>query len=243
MKPFKIFFLTTIGCLFTAMLNADIYEWTDEDGVRHFTNSAPPPEAKILMKTKEVPFDEAADRARRKAEQEVQLELARLEVAERTLELERLTAEAEERLAEADRKAEETLREAERLLNESRNESYEYRESGFREYYRGYYPYGYNNKYYYRNKTGSIYFKKRPYLKPHKRRYYKKYRYGYKDAYRGPTNHGKRYGYKKEYPRNDRYRSKIGNHRSRISIRSHSNRHPGRHYSGGIRSSSRARRH
>ena len=52
MKPLKIFLLATIGCFFSAFLYADIYEWTDEEGVRHFTNSAPPPEAKIMMKTK-----------------------------------------------------------------------------------------------------------------------------------------------------------------------------------------------
>ncbi len=180
MTGLKIFLLITASCFIVSSLYADIYEWTDADGVRHFTNYAPPPEAGIMMKTNELPYDEAADHARLEAEQEAQLELARLEAAEKNMALERREAEAEQRLAEADRKVEEAEREAERLLNETGNDRYDSGYPGYPGYgyYRGYYPYRYNNGYYYRNQTGSIYFIKRPHVSPYKRHRYKNYRYG-----------------------------------------------------------------
>ena len=57
MKALKIFLCIIMGCVVASPLYADIYEWTDKDGVTHYTNYAPPPEAKIIMKTEELPYD------------------------------------------------------------------------------------------------------------------------------------------------------------------------------------------
>ncbi len=112
MRSLKIIVFILISCIVATSSLADIYEWTDEDGVKHYSNYAPAANSKVLMKTKEEPYDEAADRARMEAERQERLELARLELAQREAELELREAEAERRLAEADRAAEEALREA-----------------------------------------------------------------------------------------------------------------------------------
>ena len=151
------------------------------------------------MKTEEMPYDEAADHARREAEKEAQLELERLEIAERTLALERREAEVEQRLAETDRKAEEALREAEKILNETNNDRYYYGDFGYPRYYRGYYAHPYKNRYYYRNETSSIYFGKRPHIKHYKHRRYKDYRFIHKNAYRPNKYHGKKDGQQKKF--------------------------------------------
>ncbi len=106
MTVLKILLCITAVCFVASSLYADIYGWTDEGGVKHYTNYAPPPEARIMMKTEELPYDEAADRARLEAEREEQLELTRLELAERKVELERRGAKIEQRLAEAGHQAE-----------------------------------------------------------------------------------------------------------------------------------------
>ena len=124
MKGCKIVILVAVICLFSSFLYADIYEWTDENGVKHFTNYAPPDNAKIMMKTEEVPYDEAADLARIEAENQQRLELARQEIAEREAELERREAEAERRLAELEREAERSAREPEDLLDDAAYDRY-----------------------------------------------------------------------------------------------------------------------
>ena len=212
MTVLKIFLYITVGCFVAAVLYADIYEWTDEDGVKHYTNYAPAPEAKILLKTEELPYDEAADRARLESEREERLELTRLELAERKAELERREAEAEQRLAEADRQAEETLSEAEKILHEARNDRYDYGNSRYSNFSRGFYPYHYKNRYY-RNETASIFFIKPPHVDHFKRYRYKKHHYG--------------------------FRSHNGYPRGRLSIRSHGSSHIGRGHSGRVRSVSR----
>ena len=157
MKGLKLFFIVTVSYFIATPLYADIYEWTDENGVRHFTNYAPPAAAKILIKTEEVPYDEAADRERIEAERQLQLELDRLEVAEKEAELERLAAEAERKAAEADRYSEEVRRQADRYLQEAKSDRYYYRTYGYFGYYR---PPHY-------------------YLKPYKRHYFKRNHYGH----------------------------------------------------------------
>ena len=42
MKGFKIICLVMLGFITAVPLFADIYEWTDENGVKHYTNYAPP---------------------------------------------------------------------------------------------------------------------------------------------------------------------------------------------------------
>lgn len=177
MSAFKIFLIITATCIFSSTAFGDIYVWTDENGIKHYSNYAPPENSRILMKTKEAPYDEEADRARAEAERQAQLELARLEIAQREAELEQREAEAERRLAEADRLAEEAQRNAESYAEEVGNSRSSFQSYGYGcyDYYNGCsdFPYG---RWYYRNENASIFFKKPPYVTPYRHyRYTKRY--------------------------------------------------------------------
>ncbi|MGD8257532.1 MAG: DUF4124 domain-containing protein [Desulfobacterales bacterium] len=222
MKSITMLFVMVISCLIASSLQADIYEWNDENGVRYFTNYAPPDDAKIIMKTKEVPYDEAADRARREAEERQRTELERLELAEREADLERREAEAQRRLIEADREAEEMLQEAEEILESSQDDRHSYRTFGWGGFRRGYtyngfyqvspflneHPY---NRWYYRGNRGSIYYTT-PHKKNHRRdRYYrKKHFYGYKKSYPHTIRH-----HKQSYRSKQHFKSRGGIHSAR----------------------------
>jgi hypothetical protein len=117
MNAFKLFLFILIGCFAASISLADIYEWTDENGIKHYTNQTPPSGSKVLMIAKEEPYDEAADHTRMEAERQERLELARLEIAQREAELELREAEAERRLAEADQ-----ADQADRLAQEAMRE-------------------------------------------------------------------------------------------------------------------------
>jgi len=189
MKSLKILLFLAAVCLFAGTLHADIYEWTDENGVKHFTNYAPPDDATILMKSEEVPYDEAADRARIEEERQQQLELAKLEMAAREAELERRETEAQRRAAEAERYAEETVRTADQYLDDARNDRYYSRGGG----YYGYYRPPHYKRWYYRNHTASIYFIDPPRIDHYERTYRGKSHSG--------GNYGNKYGQKKHaYP-------------------------------------------
>jgi hypothetical protein len=118
MKWLKIMILAALGLAGFAALEAraDIYSWTDENGVRYFTNYAPPKQAKILMKTPEIDYDEEADLQRRENDR---LEAARQELAEREAFLLQQQQEAERRIAEANARAEAALRDADRILQDT----------------------------------------------------------------------------------------------------------------------------
>src|SRR5210317_495012 len=88
MNVFKLFLFIQVSCFVASSSSADIYEWTDNNGLRHYINQAPPSGFLQLMITREEPYDEAADRARMEAEQQERLEHDRLEIAQREAELE-----------------------------------------------------------------------------------------------------------------------------------------------------------
>jgi hypothetical protein len=96
--------------------SADIYSWTDENGVRHFTNQSPPKHAELLIKSPEISHDEEAHERRLK---EDRLELARQELAERKALLLQQQLEAERRLAAANARAEAALQRADQILQEA----------------------------------------------------------------------------------------------------------------------------
>jgi len=242
-KGLRTVLYVTLGCFVACPLFADIYEWTDENGVKHYTNYAPPPEAKFLMKTEEVPYNEAADRARMEAEQEVQLELARLELAERKAELEWREAQTEQRLAEASRQAEETLREAERILNEARNERYNNRNHGYTHYYRGHYPYHHKDRLYYRSKTSSIYYVRPPHSIHSKHYRLKKHHFGHDKKHSHKPHYGKKYSRKPGLQGDHGVHSFNRPHHNGFSNRSYGKTHTGRSHSGWGRSPSRSWRH
>ena len=189
MSGFKIFLLITVSCMVASSSFADIYEWTDEDGIKHYSNYAPPENSRILMKTREAPPDEEVDRARVAAERQAQLELDSLEIAQRQAELELREAEAEKKIAEAERLAEEALRDAESTIEETEDRRSTFQSYGYNcyDYYSGCSDPIYGRRFY-RNENASIFFKKPPYATPyrhhpHKRVYGDHYRNANRNKY------------------------------------------------------------
>jgi len=164
MRRLHILLASVLLCCVYSTVNADIYEWTDKHGVKHFTNYAPPVQAKVLMKTEELPYDEAADKERIETERQERLVAAWQEIAEKEVQLLERQQEADQRIAEAKRKAEEALQKAEAALYEAENyDNY----SGRNYVSYGYHPYDFKYPYYkrcYYHKHGSIYHK-RPHYK------------------------------------------------------------------------------
>ena len=223
MKGFKIYIFILVQLFIASSLFADIYEWTDENGVKHFTNYAPPDNAKLMMKTEPVPYDEtdsewaAADNERTATEEQDRLELARQEFAEREADLERKVAEAERRLAEIDRQAERTDSEAEELSDEAGDAPYIDRSYSRYGYYSGYYTTPYKGRKYYRGTYGGIYYKKPYYKTYHRYRHYKKHNY----------RHHKRHFFKNKHIPRHHIRSHVKRGYGKHHYRSDSRRHHG----------------
>jgi hypothetical protein len=237
MKVLKIFFIITVSCIVASSLYADIYEWTDENGVKHFSNYSPPDHARVVMKTTELPYDEAADRARHEVERQLQLELARLEIAERKAELARREAEAELRLAEAEQQVKETLREARQYLNTAKTGSDDHlRRFGSVHYGRGYCPPRYHHGFYTRNKTSSINFIRPSRVEHHRHYRLKQYHFGRNQTLQRKMYCGHKRQHKTHPNRNYRRQSLGGGHYHRHLIRSHSGSFGGRRLPGRVRS-------
>jgi len=82
--------------------NADIYSWTDENGVKHFGNQPPENAADVKVVFEEKPYDEAADQQRTEAENKEITDLIRdLEEEEQ-----REAAEQRKKAAEAEQNKE-----------------------------------------------------------------------------------------------------------------------------------------
>ena len=77
--------------------NADVYSWTDENGVKHFGNQPPDNAANAKLVFKEEPHDEAADQQRTDTQNKELTELIRELEAEEA----RQKAEERKRTAEA----------------------------------------------------------------------------------------------------------------------------------------------
>ena len=87
--------------------NADIYSWTDENGIKHFGNQPPQNATDVKIIFKEEPYDAAADQQRTETQNRELTELIRdLEEEEQ-----RQAAEARERAAEAERNRQPTQEE------------------------------------------------------------------------------------------------------------------------------------
>lgn len=197
MKGLTILLLIVAGVFIAGPLQADIYEWTDKKGIKHFTNYKPPDDTVILTKSEEVPYDEAADLARIEADTQYQLELARMELAAREAELEQREAEAKRKITEAQRYADDTVRAADEYLDDTRYDRWYYRSGG---YWGGGYRHSRDKRSYYRNRTTSIYWKDRSRIDHYRHSYPKKSQYRYRKEY-----HGRSYGHKKQaYSRSHR---------------------------------------
>jgi len=156
-----------------------------------------------------------------------QLELARLEIAEREAELQRREAEAERRAEEAERYADETLRAADEYLADARDDRYSYGGGG----YSGYYRPSHYKRWYYRNNTASIYFVDRPYSGHTKRKYRGKNNYGHSGKYHGSNYRAKKPAYPKQYPSTHNLRSRSGNTHGTYRVNARSRGRVGRSHS------------
>ena len=128
MKMLTIFGVFVFVSLWASAASGEVYSWTDEDGVVHFTNFAPPPQAQLIIEDEE--GDEAPGAApqaspregaiaseggQRNAEEDrLERTEARVEELEQNLNQAQEKAEAlEASLAEANRRAQEAQRIAE----------------------------------------------------------------------------------------------------------------------------------
>lgn len=105
MKRFVIIPLILFISFWTTRLIADIYTWTDEKGVQHFTNIDPPKQAKLMIKAAHFTTDEKAVQekieAKRLESQQLELE----QVAQTLISLKQQAIK--EQLDAADRRTEE----------------------------------------------------------------------------------------------------------------------------------------
>jgi hypothetical protein len=175
----RVLILAVLGFagLAVSTAGADIYAWTDENGVKYFTNHAPPKQATLFMKTPEIPYDEEADNQRREIDR---LAVARQELAEREAFILEQQLAAERRLEAANARADEALREADRILQDANAAAEDANSSYSGSYGYGYYfPYygdRYRIKHHYKHKVHHHKYKKG--VKPHNRPPYDKSRWG-----------------------------------------------------------------
>jgi hypothetical protein len=180
-------------CLWGPAVDADIYVWTDEGGIRHFSNRDSHPEAELFLKTMEGPYEEAVERAQK--ENEKQRKLARAEadlqerkerLAEKIAELERRTEAAKQEAQEAIERTEAIEAAAARRLRDDR-----WYATGTA-YYPGYYLY---SPYGYRGYRFSVTYPGGKRFKDHRYRPGATYRQNHRDGYRNRDRHpaGSRY--------------------------------------------------
>jgi hypothetical protein len=116
MKNSKIAFFLLIYFLFIPVLHADIYSWTDDKGVKHFTNRFSASAGGTLTKTEEILFDEANDKELQRKNEWWWIENVARQIAEKEAAIEKREEETEKKLAAAQQKTEEALRVAEKML-------------------------------------------------------------------------------------------------------------------------------
>lgn len=111
------FIISLSGCLLSLLLAgappvpADIYSWTDENGVRHFSDR-PPNNSHIAEVVPEIPHDQQADEKSRAAYQEMMQQVEEEQQASDKQELEKRLERTEKKLEAAERKAEQALDQA-----------------------------------------------------------------------------------------------------------------------------------
>ena len=192
--------------LAVSVASADIYAWTDENGVKYFTNQAPPKQATLFMKTPEIPHDEEADNQRREMDR---MAVARQELAERETFLLEQQQAAERRIAEANARADAALREADQVLKEAQAAS-EDADYGYSSSY-GYGYYGYGSRYLYKGYKrfdGNLYRKRHPKQLPAKHPLHNRYQ----------RNQGARSHYYLTGGRYPTHRSRVGAFRGRHGL-------------------------
>jgi len=125
MKYLPLLVLSVFVLLFITDLNADnIYSWTDENGVRQYSNTAPDKDRKDVEIIKEIPHTQDDEKKSGQATNELDRVLDELEVENRAAEIEReekdKKIEAEKNKAAQDKLNNKIQTEKERLQNEIR---------------------------------------------------------------------------------------------------------------------------
>lgn len=215
MKRLNILVMMLVACGFAGLAgstaNADIYVWTDENGVKNFTNQAPPEHATLFMRTPELPHDEEADTQRRNMDR---LETAIQALAEREALLLEQQQEAERRIAAANARAEAALRDADQILQEAEAAS-----EGEYHGYSGSYGWDYSRRWY---GSGSRYL-------------YKGYKRWDGGLYRKKHHHRHKTHHYKNKRHHSKYKKHIKPHTKRSHYKSHRGSHHVRRHSTAIR--------
>lgn len=84
---------------------AELYQWTNADGVRHFSNTPPPKGVEATVLQGEIPYDPESDEKRRSQEDAMLQERESAETQRRIEDAERETEEARRQAEAANRKA------------------------------------------------------------------------------------------------------------------------------------------
>jgi hypothetical protein len=167
--------LIYLTCILTAVVWlpqawADIYIWTDEDGVRHISNLNPPAHARVLLHTEEPLADGAPPGPQQAAARRQALRSAEAKVREREAQLARQEAEIVGRIEEAEQATQEALEKAEEHLAAA-EASYERwsadRRYGYSTITYVYRPYGYRHHRYKHPRYRTGYHPRRPSLAEH----------------------------------------------------------------------------
>jgi len=147
---------------------ADIYRWTDANGVTHFSNEPPPAGATVLDKIEETPYDAAADRQRITEERSYRLEREKVELDGRKAELAGRERDAQLKLEEANRQMQQAQQQQEQALNKERGDDsgvailvYDYSGTGYGYSHHGQPDPNNLNREYYRE-NNSLYYKDTP---------------------------------------------------------------------------------
>lgn len=107
MRRAKTILLALVSLLLLGFpASAELYQWTDADGVRHFSNLPPPKGIADAEQIEEIPYDPETDAQRRAEENDMLRERQAAETQARLEKAERDAAEARRQAEAARRKAE-----------------------------------------------------------------------------------------------------------------------------------------
>ena len=66
MKPITIVIIVVFACLIAFGIEAEIYSWTDENGVKHYSNTPPPDSATQIKTAGEIPPNPQVSQSKKK---------------------------------------------------------------------------------------------------------------------------------------------------------------------------------
>jgi hypothetical protein len=70
MKPIAIIIIFVFACLTASGLEAEIYSWTDENGVKHYSNTPPPDSATQIKAAREIPPNPQVSQSKEKIDEQ-----------------------------------------------------------------------------------------------------------------------------------------------------------------------------